>query len=201
MGGVQMSRTEPTPGSPLTDEQIHRVTIGAPEVHNGPITLMEYDPRWPEQFAREEARIRAALGDRALQIEHIGSTAVPGLPAKPIIDILLVVADSAHEPSYVPALEAARYVLRIREPDWHEHRMFKGPDVNINLHVYTAGSPEIDRYLLFRDRLRTQSADREQYAETKRVLAQQTWRYVQNYADAKSAVVGEIIARARAAQE
>jgi GrpB-like predicted nucleotidyltransferase (UPF0157 family) len=113
----------------------------------------------------------------------------------------LVVADSAHEPSYVPALEAARYVLRIREPDWHEHRMFKGPDVNINLHVYTAGSPEIDRYLLFRDRLRTQSADREQYAETKRVLAQQTWRYVQNYADAKSAVVEEIIARARAAQE
>jgi GrpB-like predicted nucleotidyltransferase (UPF0157 family) len=162
---------------------------------------VEYDPRWPEQFAREEARIRAALGDRALQIEHIGSTAVPGLPAKPIIDILLVVADSAHEPSYVPALEAARYVLRIREPDWHEHRMFKGPDVNINLHVYTAGSPEIDRYLLFRDRLRTQSADREQYAETKRVLAQQTWRYVQNYADAKSAVVEEIIARARAAQE
>jgi GrpB-like predicted nucleotidyltransferase (UPF0157 family) len=201
MGGVQMSRTEPTPGSPLTDEQIHQVTIGAPEVHNGPITLAEYDPRWPEQFAREEARIRAALGDRALQIEHIGSTAVPGLPAKPIIDILLVVADSAHEPSYVPALEAARYVLRVREPDWHEHRMFKGPDVNINLHVYTAGSPEIDRYLLFRDRLRTQSADREQYAETKRVLAQQTWRYVQNYADAKSAVVEEIIARARAAQE
>jgi hypothetical protein len=73
------------------------------------------------------------LGCQALQIEHIGSTAVPSLAAKPIIDILLVVADSSDEPAYVAILEFAGYFLRIREPNWHEHRMFKGPGRDINL--------------------------------------------------------------------
>jgi len=94
-------------------------------------------------------------------VEHIGSTAVPGLVAKPIIAILLVVANSADEPSYVPALEAAGYVLRIREPDWHQHRLFKGPDTNINLHVFTQGSEEARKHLTLRDWLRTNEADRE----------------------------------------
>ncbi len=185
---------------PLTNEQIRQVTIGEPELHNGPITLVTYDPAWPAHFEREARRIWEALGDRAQRIEHIGSTSVPGLVAKPIIDILLVVADSADEPSYVPALEGAGYALRIREPEWHQHRLFKGPDVNINLHVYTVGSAEIERNLIFRDWLRAHPADRDLYAGTKRALARREWRYVQNYADAKSEVVEDIIARARTAR-
>jgi GrpB-like predicted nucleotidyltransferase (UPF0157 family) len=105
-----------------------------------------------------------ALGQDALRIEHAGSTSVPGLVAKPIIDMLLVVADSAEEAAYVPALEAAGNVLRIREPDWYEHRMFKGADAEIHLHVFTRGCPEIERMLMFRDRLRRDAADRDRYA-------------------------------------
>jgi GrpB-like predicted nucleotidyltransferase (UPF0157 family) len=149
-------------------------------------------------FAREEGRIRAILGDRVLRLEHTGSTSVPGLAAKPVIDMTLVVPDSSDESSYVPLLEAAGYVLRIREPDWYEHRVLKGPDTNVNLHVFSAGSPEIDRMVGFRDWLRTHDDDRDLYERTKRELAAQEWKYVQNYADAKTAVVEEIIARALA---
>jgi GrpB-like predicted nucleotidyltransferase (UPF0157 family) len=122
---------------------------------------------------------------------------VPGLSAKPTIDILLVVADSADEESYIPAMEAAGYVLRVREPDWNEHRMVVDRVANVQVHVVSEGCPEIDRWLLFRDRLRSDSADRALYERTKRELATRSWRYVQNYADAKSGVVEEIVARAR----
>jgi GrpB-like predicted nucleotidyltransferase (UPF0157 family) len=195
-----MADTEPRrPAPPLSEEQIRQATIGQPSRVDGPITLVEYDPAWPAQFAREERRIRGALGERALRIEHMGSTAVPGLVAKPIIDILLVVLDSADESSYVPTLEAAGYVLSIREPDWHEHRLFKGPEIDINLHVFSPGSDEIERCLLLRNRLRENAAERDLYARTKRDLAARHWTYVQNYADAKSEVVEAIIARGRAA--
>ena len=100
------------------------------------IQIIDCDPLWPEVFRREADRLRLLLGCRALQIEHTGSTSVPGLAAKPIIDILLVVADSSDESAYVPILEHAGYSLRIREPNWHEHRMFKGPAADINLHVF-----------------------------------------------------------------
>ncbi len=137
------------------------------------------------------------LGNRALQIEHAGSTSVPDLAAKPVIDIVLVVADSSDETVYLPALESAGYVLRIREPNWYQHRLFKGPDTNINLHVFSAGCPEIERMLIFRDWLRNNAADRELYARIKRALAQQEWEDVQNYADAKTAVIEEILGRVR----
>ena len=162
------------------------------------ILIVDYDPQWPQLFGREADRIRAVLGRLALRIEHTGSTSVPGLAAKPIIDLLLVVADSADEDAYVLALEAAGYVLRIREPHWHEHRMFNGPDSEINLHVFSSGCPEIDRVLMFRDWLRANAADRELYARTKLALAQKEWRHVQDYADAKTVVIEEILARARA---
>jgi GrpB-like predicted nucleotidyltransferase (UPF0157 family) len=151
-------------------------------------------------FAREEQRIRDALSGRAVVLEHCGSTSVPGLAAKPIIDMVLVVPDSADEASYLPQLEAAGYTLRIREPDWYEHRVLKGPDVNVNLHVFSPGCPEVERMLLFRDTLRSSDTERIAYEQTKRELAGRTWRYVQNYADAKSEVVEAIIARAQAAQ-
>jgi GrpB-like predicted nucleotidyltransferase (UPF0157 family) len=202
--GVQARRrrSETGPGSPApptTEEQLRRITIGELRPVDAPITLSEYDPRWPELYSQEEQRIRVALGDRAERIEHVGSTSVPGLVAKPILDILLVVADSSDEPSYVPALEHAGFVLRIREPDWHEHRLFKRPGTNLNLHVFSGGSTEIDRMLTFRDVLRADSTSRERYAATKRELAARTWKYVQNYADAKSEVVAAILATARSA--
>jgi GrpB-like predicted nucleotidyltransferase (UPF0157 family) len=181
-----------------SDEELQEVRVGPIVPHNAPITLAEYDPEWPALFALEADRIRALLGDRAVLVEHAGSTSVPGLAAKPIIDIVLAVPDSADESAYVPTMEAAGYVLRVREADWFEHRLFKGPDTDINLHVFTAGSTEIDRMLLFRDWLRASDADRDAYLRVKHDLAQRTWRHVQHYADAKSAIVAEIMARAEA---
>lgn len=178
------------------EDELQAHTIGELQPLTGPIFLTDYDPEWPVLFEREADRIRGILGERVLQIEHVGSTSVPGLAAKPIIDIVLVVADSADEVAYVAPLEAAGYVLRIREPDWHEHRVLKGPDTNINLHVFSEGSPEIDRMLAFRDRLRSKDSDRRRYERSKRELAEREWKYVQDYADAKTAVVEEIIARA-----
>jgi GrpB-like predicted nucleotidyltransferase (UPF0157 family) len=180
----------------MDDERVRASTVGEPQQLNGPIQLMEYDPVWPALFEREAARIRAALGDDVRLLEHVGSTSVPGLAAKPIVDIVLAVPDSSDEPTYVPRLEGAGYVLRIREPEWYEHRVFKGPDTNVNLHTFSEGCEEIDRMLAFRDRLRTSEPDRELYERAKRELAGRDWKYVQNYADAKTAVVAEIMTRA-----
>lgn len=160
------------------------------------ILIVDYSPNWPELFEREADRIKYLLGSRALRIEHVGSTAVPGLAAKPVIDLLLVVANSADEDAYAPPLQAGGYALRIREPHWYEHRLFNGPDTDINLHVFSAGCPEIDRMLTFRDWLRSNPGDRDLYARTKLALAQNQWKDVQNYADAKTSVVEAIIARA-----
>ena len=179
-----------------TDEQLQAVTVGERVPHNAPITLVDYDPAWPALFAREEARIRGALGERVIRLEHTGSTSIPGLAAKPIIDMTLVVEDSGDEEAYVPRLEAAGYRLHIREPDWQQHRLLKGPDTHVNLHVFSRGSAELERMVGFRDWLRAHPEDRELYARTKRELAGRTWRHVQHYADAKTAVVEEIIARA-----
>ncbi len=184
-----------SPFVPQTEEQILAARVNGPPT-SGPIVIADYDPAWPHLYARESERIRGALGDCIVRLEHVGSTSVPGLAAKPLIDILLVVPDSADEPSYVRPLEAAGYVLRVREPNWQEHRVFKGPDTNVNLHVFSPGSPEIDRMLRFRDWLRTHDDDRALYERTKRDLAAQNWKYVQNYADAKTGVVEEILARA-----
>jgi GrpB-like predicted nucleotidyltransferase (UPF0157 family) len=160
------------------------------------VPLVEYDPQWPHLFEREAGSIRAALDARVLQLEHVGSTSVPGLIANPRIDVVLVVADTTDEPAYVPALEAAGYELRFREPDWYEHRFFKGPESNAKVHVLPPGCPEIDRMLLFRDHLRKDAADREFYARTKCELAARDWESSQDYADAKTSVVQEILARA-----
>jgi GrpB-like predicted nucleotidyltransferase (UPF0157 family) len=163
---------------------------------DGPVRLAEPDPTWPAQYSREEERIRAALGPRALQVEHVGSTSVPGLAAKPVIDIVLTVRDSADEAAYVPDLEAAGYKLLVREPAWYEHRFLRDREPDVQIHVFTVGSPEVERMLTFRDRLRTEPEDRDLYERTKRELAARRWDYVQDYADAKSTVVEEIISRA-----
>jgi len=180
----------------MTDEQIRAAHIGDAKPLNGRIVLVEHDPRWAGLFEREAVRIRAVVAE-ALRIEHVGSTSVPGLPAKPILDIVLVVTDSADEAAYLPALEATGYRLHIRESEWFEHRMFKGPDTDVNLHTFSAQCPEVDRMLMFRDWLRVNPADRELYARTKSALAQKEWTFVQQYADAKSAVIDDIMTRAR----
>ena len=173
---------------------------GAPR-HDKPIQLAPYNPEWPAWYEREAIRIRTALGDRVRLLEHAGSTSVPGLSAKPVIDIVLAVADSADEDAYIPDMQAAGYELRIREPDWYEHRLFKGPDTNINLHTFTEGSPEIRRMLAFRDRLRTHPEELAAYEAAKQELAVRTWAFVQDYADAKGVVVEAIIARAIADED
>jgi GrpB-like predicted nucleotidyltransferase (UPF0157 family) len=180
-----------------SEEYLKAVTIGERRPLDGPVELADYNPEWPEQFRREEEKISGALGDRALQVEHVGSTSVPGLTAKPIIDIVLVVADTTDEPAYVPDLEAEGYRLRIREPDWFEHRLLKRAEPSVNLHVFPARCEEIDRMLAFRDHLRSHEADHELYERTKRELAARNWRYTQHYADAKGEVVEEILARSR----
>jgi GrpB-like predicted nucleotidyltransferase (UPF0157 family) len=186
----------PTTRSTTSEEEIQAYSVGGAKRHDAPVMLVEYDPEWPALFAREDVRIRGILGDRVIRLEHTGSTSVPGLAAKPIIDMTMVVADSSDEAAYVPDLEAAGYRLAIREPHWFEHRVFKGPDTNINLHTFSPGCQEVERMVGFRDRLRTHDDDRELYERTKRELATRTWAYVQNYADAKTDVVEAIIARA-----
>lgn len=177
----------------LTDEYIQKVVINGNIEHNQTILLKPYDDRWPALFEREKNRISKILRDRALMIEHIGSTSVPGLTAKPIIDILLVVEDAGKEELYVNDLCEHGYILRIKEPDFENHHMFKGPDTDINLHVFSKNSKEIEKYLLFRDYLRHHDDARQLYEDTKKELAKKTWKYVQNYADAKTDVVQKIL--------
>ena len=188
--------------TPLSDYYLREHTVGKLRPLSGPIRIVDYDPAWPQMFEREAQRISNALAGRALQIEHVGSTSVPELPAKPIIDIALVVADSSNEPLYVPDLETAGYRLHLREPGWFEHRLFKGPDGSdgsANLHVFSSRCPEIERMVKFRNWLRVNKGDRDLYGRTKRALAEREWKYTQNYADAKSEVIEEIMSRARQA--
>ncbi|HEY2706514.1 MAG TPA: GrpB family protein [Caulobacteraceae bacterium] len=184
---------------PETDEEMAAIRIsGTVTAHNAEIYLAPYDPAWPAQYEGEAAKIRAALGDAVLVLEHVGSTSIPGLPAKPIIDIMLALADSADEDAYVPALTARGYRLHLREPDWEQHRVMKGDSPLVNLHVFTVGSREIERMVGFRDRCRTQPEEFELYLSTKQGLAGQVWRHVQHYANAKGEVVEAIIGRALA---
>ncbi|HEU4319324.1 MAG TPA: GrpB family protein [Acidimicrobiia bacterium] len=159
------------------------------------IELLPYDPRWPLRYQEEAGRIRRALGHRVLLLEHVGSTSVPDLAAKPIIDILLAVRDSSDEASYSLDLEESGYRFVLREPDWFEHRLFKGKHDEVNLHVFSDGTDEIDRMIRFRDHLRSDESDRLLYGSTKRELATHTWESVQDYADAKSDVIEDILAR------
>jgi GrpB-like predicted nucleotidyltransferase (UPF0157 family) len=162
------------------------------------IILADYDSQWPHIAQLEMERIGIALGSRLLRIEHVGSTSVPGLAAKPVIDLLIAVGDSADESLYTSALESLGYALKIREPDWFEHRLLRHEEPAVNLHVFSTGCPEIERMLLFRDWLRRNAADRDLYARTKQELAQREWNTVQDYADAKNAVVAGIMSRAAA---
>ncbi len=199
--GTTTDRAGVPGGDRIRDDEIAQAWVEAPPELNATITLAEYDPDWPRRYERLAASVRAALANRVRLLEHVGSTSVPGLVAKPRFDMILGVEDSAAEDRYAPDLETAGFRLTIREPDWFEHRVFTRDDAAVNLHVFTDGCPEIAEMLLFRDWLRANDADRELYGRSKRDLAARTWRYVQHYADAKHEVVGEIKARAHAASD
>ena len=163
---------------------LERVLVGGIEQRE--IVIADYDPAWPERFAAERERIAAALDERALRIEHFGSTSVPGLAAKPIVDILVEVA-SVEEVD----LEPAGYVLRVREEG---HRMFRTPERDVHVHVWPAGSPSIATNLAFRDRLRASPEDRAVYEALKRELASRDWPDTNFYAEAKGSLIREILA-------
>ena len=171
------------------------------------VVVDDYDPHWARDFEADRSAALTALGSVALALDHVGSTSVPGLPAKPIIDILLQVQDSSDEAAYGPPLVALGYVVRVREPEWLEHRVLsrrvsRGDPHGVNLHVLSPGlgAVEIDRMLGLRDWLRAHDDDRDRYAAVNRVLAARRWRSVQDYADAKSEVVEDILSRALAAE-
>lgn len=159
------------------------------------IVLVEPDPDWPARFERERERIVAALGPTAVRVDHVGSTSVPGLAAKPIVDIDVSVPDVEDEDAYLPALLAAGYELRVREPG---HRLVRTPERDVHVHVCATGSDWERSHLLFRDRLRLDAADRHAYAALKRELAERDWPSMNDYADAKGDLIAEITARAEA---
>ena len=175
------------------DAYLDAVLVGGREQRE--VVVVDYDAGWPRRFEHERARLANALGDRALAIEHIGSTAVPGLAAEPIVDLLVIVEDPDDEPAFGPSLIDAGYELRVREPG---HRMFSTPAHDVHVHVRAPGDPEIDRHLAFRDHLRNSPADRDRYARLKRALAARTWTDMNHYADAKGPLIEEILAAAAA---
>jgi GrpB-like predicted nucleotidyltransferase (UPF0157 family) len=170
------------------DAYLDSVLVGGREPRQ--IVIVDYDPEWPERFAAERDRISAALGPDALAVLHVGSTSVPGLAAKPIVDVLVVVSDVEDEVAFVPALEAAGYVLRVREPG---HRMLRTPELDVHVHVLSDGDGEIDRMVRFRDTLRRSEDDRLAYEQLKRSLAEREWRDMNAYADAKGALIERIL--------
>lgn len=186
----------PTSFTPEREAELLAATVGARQLLNSSIQLEPYDPTWPRRYAQLAEQIRRALGDRVKRLEHVGSTSVPGLSAKRTIDMVLVVEDSSNEGSYVQPLEQIGYTLRIREPAWHRHRLLRPPEVPGNLHVFSEGCPEVEQMLLFRDWLRSHGEDRVLYEQTKQALASRTWRYTQEYADAKTEVIQQILERA-----
>ena len=178
-------------------EYLKKVTVVPLEKHNNTIQLCEYDPSWAKTYLKLAKEIKEVLKDEIILLEHVGSTSVPGLCAKPIIDILLEVLDSSKEERYIQKLESIGYVLRIREPDWYQHRCLKRFAPDVNLHVFSKGCIESMRMIQFRDRLCSNVEDRELYAKTKRKLAHREWEYVQDYANEKSQVVKEIMSHIR----
>jgi GrpB-like predicted nucleotidyltransferase (UPF0157 family) len=181
----------------VTEEWLRSRQVGARLPDPVPaIEIVEYDPAWPDLYAGHADRIRAAIGPAALSITHVGSTSVPGLPAKPRIDIDVIVADPVDEAAYLPGLEAAGYVLRVREPDWYDHRCLHGFDPAANVHVFGPDCDEHLRHVIFRDWLREHPEDRARYAAEKRRIAAEGVRFGAEYAARKSDIVIDILRRA-----
>lgn len=173
------------------NHELDRTLIGGREKRE--IVIADYDASWPVRFETECARVQQTLGVCAIRVEHIGSTAVPGLAAKPVIDLLVTVEDPEDETATVPALTAIGYELRVREPG-------HGGSVPLNeISTFTCGTtrtPEVRRYLRFRNRLRDCVEDRQAYERVKRELARDEWSDMNDYAEAKGSTIEDILARA-----
>ncbi|RAO35935.1 Dephospho-CoA kinase [Micromonospora saelicesensis] len=182
-----------------TPEQVDAGLVGEPPRTWESVVIEEYDRAWAQRFIAVRSSLTEALGGLIIGVEHVGSTAVPGLAAKPVIDVDLVIGDTAEESGYLPALQRLGYRLVLREPWWHGHRMLLSPAEDVNLHVWPQGAPEPVRHLLFRDWLRAHPHDRERYAATKRRLARDTAHRPRDYSLAKNDVIDEIYARIFAA--
>lgn len=172
---------------------MEEVLIGGIEKRK--IVVVDYDAHWPDQFRHHATILSRALGARAIRIEHVGSTSVPGLAAKPIVDIDVLVEDPSDEAAYLPAIVQAGYVLRVREPDWHQHRMFRTPELDVHVHIFAPDCIEFRRHIAFRDHLRGCEADRLLYENVKRDLAREDWPDMNTYARAKTEVVEQILGR------
>jgi GrpB-like predicted nucleotidyltransferase (UPF0157 family) len=179
----------------LTDLDVV-VTVTVTMLPDKPIEVVPYDVGWPARYAQLDERVRRVLGDRVLDLQHVGSTAVSGLAAKPVIDGVLTVADPADESTYVPGLGADGFVLRVREPEWQEHRMLTMPDRSINLHVFGPGATEPRRQRLFRDWLRSHPDDRDAYGALKTELAGRGFTRVMDYNNHKAELVYDLYEKA-----
>jgi GrpB-like predicted nucleotidyltransferase (UPF0157 family) len=182
-----------------TPEQNAVALVGERPARWDHIVIEDYDPAWVDRFAAASSLLHEALGGPIIAIEHVGSTSVPGLPAKSIIDIDLLIDDTADESGYVPALESRGYRLVLREPWWYGHRMLVSPAEDVHLHMWPRDAPEPIRHRLFRDWLRSHPQDRELYAAAKRRLAQETVQNPGRYNLAKNDVIDDIYARIFAA--
>jgi GrpB-like predicted nucleotidyltransferase (UPF0157 family) len=184
-----------------TERQRRRPDVTTVELVGGPeplrVRLHDHDPRWAETYREHRATILRALAGHPVDVEHIGSTAVPGLAAKPIVDVVVAVADVTAEEDYLDQLLAAGYVLRVREPG---HRLVRTPSRDVHVHVYDRGASAVSDYLLLRDHLRADAADRALYGDVKRELMTRRWDDMNAYSDAKDEVIAAIKQRARAAR-
>jgi GrpB-like predicted nucleotidyltransferase (UPF0157 family) len=178
-----------------TPEQMDAALVGEPPAKWQSIVIEDYDPAWADRFAAASSLLSEVLGDLITTVEHVGSTSVPGLAAKPIIDIDLLMGETTDEGRYIPALDRAGYRLVLREPWWYGHRMLVSPESDVNLHVWPRDAPEPVRHRLFRDWLRSHPEDRELYATTKRRLARDTAERPSDYSLAKNDVIDDIFAR------
>jgi GrpB-like predicted nucleotidyltransferase (UPF0157 family) len=168
------------------------------------MVIVEPNPAWPQLFLDTKARIQAAVGSTAVGIHHAGSTSVPGLPAKDILDVDLVVKDIKDEASYVEQLGRAGFLFLFREPAWHQHRFFvdEGDQPNtypINLHVFGPDCPEVEKHRIFREWLVKTPEDLQLYAKVKRESAaasEAAGESMQEYTVRKNKVVQEILNRA-----
>lgn len=158
------------------------------------VEIVPYNDEWPARFTTLADDIRATLGAVALDVEHAGSTSVPGLAAKDVIDIDLTVADPTVEDLYVPQLEGLGYVLTIREPSFHQHRCLTLAKPRVNLHVFGPDCPETIRHRMFRDWLRAHPDDRDRYEQAKK-RAVPGGGHVMDYNRRKEDVLREIYDR------
>lgn len=159
------------------------------------VEIVAYDSSWPKTYANVASSIKKELGSIVQTIEHIGSTAIHGLAAKPWIDIDLTIDDPTNEEKYVPILEKMGYQLIVREPRFYEHRLFHLNNPRVNLHVFYPDCPETIRHLLFRDWLRQSPSDCQLYSNAKLEAVKDCSLDLEKYHANKQRVVREIYAK------